>query len=201
MGAWVERFVAHGIENGLFVVDRVVACTLPFTKVSFANNTASNNNNDEYIDSVPAYQRIRSPFVAINRNSNHPFESLFELETTIRSDVRFQREMVPAWSATVARHGLNAYAYDFYKHGQLSAITRFNQLRDAWLQLDQFSNILSVSSLVCVFFFVDYCFTKVQKNKTKRRLLLPLIKRFKAQKSLSLFANRLKCWRIDSRFE
>lgn len=111
--------------------DCTEACTLPLSRVAFARRCEASR------------LRLRSPFVAL-RGANYDddaFASLAELERSIRSDVFFERQMVPAWSAS-PHSALNAYAFDFYRHRQLSALARYNEMRDAFLAVDQFNAAL-----------------------------------------------------------
>jgi hypothetical protein len=132
---WVVRHLKLQVQSGGgAVLDAVIAHALPFTQLQFAHDV------DE--------RRLRSPFAALRGadGGSEKFASLVDLQATIRSDLFFERTMIPAWSSVLrsADHRLNAYGVDFYRHRQLSAITRFNQIRDAWLALDQFNGAIQV---------------------------------------------------------
>lgn len=84
---------------------------------------------------------IRSPFVALSGHSDE-FESISDLCGTVRSGVFLEEAVVPYLpihpETTVP---LNAYLYDFYKHGDVNALERANKIRksDVWFHLNGMS--------------------------------------------------------------
>jgi hypothetical protein len=109
---------------------------------------------------------IRSPFAALSGHSDDTIDSIHDLCATVRAGV-FLEELaiphVPVSSgdavATHRGHGdveelkLNAYLYDFFKHGDVTALKRDNRIRpgDLWYLLKGFSLVLAtiVTSLGC----------------------------------------------------
>ena len=81
---------------------------------------------------------IRSPFVALSGYSDE-FDSISDLCSTVRSGVFLEEAVVPYLpihpESTVP---LNAYLYDFYKHGDITALERANKIRksDVWFHLN-----------------------------------------------------------------
>ncbi|KAH7409767.1 DEAD/DEAH box helicase-like protein [Phaeosphaeria sp. MPI-PUGE-AT-0046c] len=88
---------------------------------------------------------LRSPFVSLSGHGDE-FDSISDLCGTVRSGVFLEEAVVPYLpihpESTVP---LNAYLYDFYKHGDLLALERANKIRrsDVWFHLNDFSLVLA----------------------------------------------------------
>jgi superfamily II RNA helicase len=84
---------------------------------------------------------LRSPFVSLSGHDDE-FESIPDLCGTVRSGVFLEEAVVPYLpihpESTVP---LNAYLYDFYKHGDLNALEKANKIRrsDVWFHLNGMS--------------------------------------------------------------
>jgi hypothetical protein len=84
---------------------------------------------------------IRSPFVALSGHGDN-FDSISDLCGTVRSGVFLEEDVVPYLpihpESTIP---LNAYLYDFYKHGDVNALERANKIRksDVWFHLNGMS--------------------------------------------------------------
>lgn len=80
--------------------------------------------------------QARSPFVA---NSGHTdtFKSISELTSTVRRGIHLNEHAIPSYEKIIfsanrsreSKHPLNAYLYDFWKHGQVAALANMNGIR------------------------------------------------------------------------
>jgi ATP-dependent RNA helicase DDX60 len=88
---------------------------------------------------------IRSAFVATSGHGDS-FSSISELCRTVRSGVFLEEAVVPHLKLTSEGGApLNAYLYDFYKHGDKHSLERVNCIRanDLWFFLNDFSLVLA----------------------------------------------------------
>ncbi|KAK1775243.1 hypothetical protein QBC45DRAFT_13424 [Copromyces sp. CBS 386.78] len=90
---------------------------------------------------------VRSPFSALSGLTDE-FGSIHELCETVRAGVFLEESAVPYIPiAPKETNGvpLNAYLYDFFKHGDMEALKEFNMIKggDVWYFLKDFSLILS----------------------------------------------------------
>ncbi len=85
----------------------------------------------------------RSAFTAIT-GSHDEFNTISDLVNGVRSGVYLDWQALPTAASTSDSARLNAYLYDFYRHGQLRALQVVNGIRegDAWNELREFSLIL-----------------------------------------------------------
>lgn len=90
------------------------------------------------IDSLPATV-VRSAFVALSGHDDE-FKSIAELCRTVRDGVFLESSAIPhvALYPQEAEMPLNAYLYDFYRHGDVSTIEKANGVRrgDIWFLLN-----------------------------------------------------------------
>ncbi|PVH90972.1 P-loop containing nucleoside triphosphate hydrolase protein [Periconia macrospinosa] len=113
---------------------------LPLSEMRIGSEQFNLAPSAEYENAV-----IRSPFVALSGWGDN-FDSISELCDTVRAGVFLEESVVPYLpihpESTVP---LNAYLYDFYKHGDVSALERANKIRksDLWFHLKDFSLILA----------------------------------------------------------
>jgi ATP-dependent RNA helicase DDX60 len=88
---------------------------------------------------------IRSSFVALSGHGDS-FSTISELCGTVRSDVFLAEAVVPYQKlASETTTPLNAYLYDFYRHGDKRTLEGVNHIRgnDLWFILNDFSLILA----------------------------------------------------------
>lgn len=90
---------------------------------------------------------VRSPFAALSGFTDK-FETISELCDTARAGVFLEESAIPY--IPMAPHETNgvpwnAYLYDFFKHGDMSALVRDNGIKggDVWFRLKDFSLILA----------------------------------------------------------
>ncbi|KAK3362356.1 P-loop containing nucleoside triphosphate hydrolase protein [Lasiosphaeria hispida] len=94
---------------------------------------------------------IRSPFAALSGFTDSDFSTVYELCDTVRAGVPLEASVVPG----VPLDGvvLNSYLLDFFKHGDVVALTRDNGIKkgDVWFRLKDFSLVLAtvVTSMEC----------------------------------------------------
>ncbi|KAI1263662.1 P-loop containing nucleoside triphosphate hydrolase protein [Xylariaceae sp. FL1019] len=86
---------------------------------------------------------VRSPFAALSGFTDD-FQSIHELCNSVRAGVFLEESAIPYIRET---QGVpwNAYIYDFYKHGDLTALVRDNGIKrgDVWFHLKDFSLVLA----------------------------------------------------------
>ncbi|KAJ5042660.1 hypothetical protein J3E72DRAFT_253800 [Bipolaris maydis] len=104
--------------------------------------------SDEQFNITPGANQhtvLRSHFVSLSSHGDE-FDSISDLCSTVRSGVFLEEAVVPYLpihpESTVP---LNAYLYDFYKHGDLNALEKANKIRrsDVWFHLNDFSLVLA----------------------------------------------------------
>ncbi|KAF2702832.1 DEAD/DEAH box helicase-like protein [Pleomassaria siparia CBS 279.74] len=90
--------------------------------------------------------RVRSSFVALSGHDDN-FDSIHDLCTTSRSGVFLEEAVVPyvGLYPEESELPLNAYLYDFYMHGDTTALATANRIRrgDVWFVLNDFSMVLA----------------------------------------------------------
>ncbi|PSK58644.1 hypothetical protein B9Z65_6659 [Elsinoe australis] len=117
--------------------------TLPLTKVQVGSDDTSKNS--EGINTL-APTTVRSAFVALSGHGDQ-FETISELCRTARSGVWLEEAAIPhvALYPDEAQMPLNAYLYDFYKHGDVATLEKANGIRrgEVWFLLNDFSLVLA----------------------------------------------------------
>ncbi|KAI3317689.1 P-loop containing nucleoside triphosphate hydrolase protein [Xylariaceae sp. AK1471] len=125
--------------------------TLPLTGTQIGPKPEDNAKT-----SAPALQPtiVRSHFVALSGHKDESIHSISDLCTSVRSGVFLEEAVIPylpVWDK-YEEAPLNAYLYDFYKHGDVSALSRANRIKegDVWFVLNDFSLVLAtvVTSLM-----------------------------------------------------
>ena len=90
--------------------------------------------------------KIRSAFVALSGHGDN-FQSISDLCRTTRQGVWLEEAVVPHVDIypEETETPLNAYLYDFYRHGDIHALEKANGVRkgDAWFVLNDFSLVLA----------------------------------------------------------
>ena len=86
----------------------------------------------------------RSPFVALSGHGDI-FTSISDLCNTTRSGIFLEQAVIPYLELPQADHPLNAYLYDFYRHGSLNPLEVANGIpkSDVWFMLNDFSLVLA----------------------------------------------------------
>ncbi|KAF2467823.1 DEAD/DEAH box helicase [Lindgomyces ingoldianus] len=90
--------------------------------------------------------KVRSSFVALSGHDDN-FESIHDLCQTSRSGVFLEEAVVPyvGLYPEESEMPLNAYLYDFFMHGDTTALAKANRIRrgDVWFVLNDFSMVLA----------------------------------------------------------
>ncbi|QGJ02308.1 hypothetical protein CEK26_003752 [Fusarium fujikuroi] len=117
-------------------------CTLPLTKIPIGPEKGRGCSLTN--DPPPV---IRSPFVALSGFTDD-FDSIKDLCSTARGGVFLEESSIPylpIWPINTTVE-LNAYLYDFFKHGSLKVLVRDNLIKrgdgDVWFHLKDFSLVL-----------------------------------------------------------
>ncbi|ROW17017.1 hypothetical protein VPNG_01433 [Cytospora leucostoma] len=125
---------------------------LPFTKFEVGAPEEDMSNTDladvlaDGHHLVPT--KLRSPFDALSGFTDHSFSSIHELCSTVRSGVFLEESaipFIPIYPDDTEGVAWNAYIYDFFKHGDMEALVRYNHIKrgDVWFHLKDFSLILA----------------------------------------------------------
>ena len=114
---------------------------LPLSKLKYpGSGEGVGGEFQRYLEQNSTPVVVRSLFVA---NSGHGdvFHSMSELAATSRSGINLSEHATPtmerfiaSWKGSRGVFALNAYIYDFYKHGQVSTLAAANGIRrsDIW---------------------------------------------------------------------
>jgi hypothetical protein len=120
-------------------------CTLPLTGIK-----CDGDKRAREISTSPSFlppTRVTSAFAALSGHRNE-WNTTHELCTRIRSGVWLEQSVIPHLQISPEKDGpapLNAYLYDFYKHGNVHALQTENMIRsgDLWFLLNDFSLVLA----------------------------------------------------------
>ncbi|KAI9657519.1 MAG: hypothetical protein M1831_004135 [Alyxoria varia] len=102
----------------------------------------------------PEPVKVRSAFTALSGHTDQTFTSIHELCSTARSGIFLEESVIPYITVYPSRPSegghntqvpLNAYLYDFYKHGDTTTLEKANGIRkgDVWFVLNDFSLVLA----------------------------------------------------------
>ncbi|KAF2753311.1 P-loop containing nucleoside triphosphate hydrolase protein [Pseudovirgaria hyperparasitica] len=114
---------------------------LPLTGMKFGGNVSASERGSGHSALPPVSSS--SPFVALSGFSETDVKSIPDLCSTVRSGVFLEQAVIPY--ITVNDGHLNAYLYDFFKHGSTEDLERANGVRksEVWFLLKDFSLILA----------------------------------------------------------
>ena len=119
--------------------------TLPLTNIQVGGSDTLSPDDSTSIGALPPV-KIRSPFVALSGHGD-TFSQISDLCATVRSGVFLEKEVIPYIDLypEESTTPLNAYLYDFYMHGDITALEAANGVRkaDVWFVLNDFSMILA----------------------------------------------------------
>ncbi|KMU86321.1 DEAD/DEAH box helicase [Coccidioides immitis H538.4] len=133
--SYVKTFVDQHISE--------TDCNLPLTGMKCGG--------DRSLESLktPCSRPVRyiSAFYALSGHEDN-WETIADLCTTVRNGVWLEKAVVPYVGVFPDEEGqlpLNAYLYDFYKHGNDQALEKYNGIRkgDIWFVLNDFSLVLA----------------------------------------------------------
>ncbi|KLU88174.1 DEAD/DEAH box helicase [Magnaporthiopsis poae ATCC 64411] len=141
--SYVKTFVRQHLSD-------VPDTELPYTKRHAGTRGA---NGIEALSTIsgaatlPPRPQIRSPFAALS-GFDDTFDSIHDLCANVRAGVFLDEPSVPfmrLYPDDTQGTPWNAYLYDFYMHGDLTALTRANGVKkgDVWFRLKDFSLIIA----------------------------------------------------------
>lgn len=128
---YVKTFAKQHVMN--------VEQTLPLTGLSFGGSDPTFIHS---LDPLPATTAC-SHFVALSGHSD-TFDSIADLCASTRSDIFLEKAVIPYLDIPSAAP-LNAYLYDFFRHGVAQQIEIANGIRrgEIWFLLNDFSMVLA----------------------------------------------------------
>lgn len=133
--AYVQTFVEQHVEDA--------DDSLPLTKVKIGGNAIPESARTLPYRTPPT---VRSAFVALSGHDDL-FDSIHDLCTTSRAGVFLEEAIVPyvGMYPDESELPLNAYLYDFFNHGDTTALATANRIRrgDVWFVLNDFSMVLA----------------------------------------------------------
>ncbi|KAI0006556.1 hypothetical protein F4779DRAFT_557960 [Xylariaceae sp. FL0662B] len=116
---------------------------LPFSKLKVGPEKPRNIGG---LEPRPNRSFLRSWFAALSGHTDS-FASIHDLCANVREGVFLEESAIPCLPLydTNGDGALNAYLYDFYKHGDITALERDNRIRngDVWGTLQEFSLVLA----------------------------------------------------------
>ncbi|GKZ23205.1 hypothetical protein AbraIFM66951_000706 [Aspergillus brasiliensis] len=134
--AYVTTFVEQHIRDP--------GCFLPLTGIKCGGDKSP----EEISHSLPVTPptRVTSSFVALSGHGDK-WRSISDLCQKVRSGVWLEQAVVPYLRLypEEGKFPLNAYLYDFFKHGNVKALEKGNMIRrgDIWFLLNDFSLVLA----------------------------------------------------------
>ena len=118
---------------------------MPLTNTTFGGKKPSSTSQNSLLPSRPA-SAVRSAFVALSGHGD-TFESISDLCENVRAGVFLEEAAIPHIKIypTESPVPLNAYLYDFFRHGDTTALEKANGVRksDVWYLLNDFSLVLA----------------------------------------------------------
>lgn len=124
---------------------RLPVSRIPFGGSLRAASTASSISPPGGVSATPSMvqslhehairSEARSQFVALSGHGDH-FRSAEELAYSVRGCIRLEPELIPVCGLHDVRGRalqLNAYAWDFAKHGNLNHLLRDNKMKDGYV--------------------------------------------------------------------
>lgn len=119
-------------------------CSLPFSGTKCGGESSSKKLGFSEFDHISP--SIVSPFFALSGNGDQ-CNTVFELSQMVRSGVWIEDSVIPYVAVDRNENAapLNAYLYDFFKHGSVSQLETANRIRrgDIWFVLNDFSLTLA----------------------------------------------------------
>ncbi|KAL3440946.1 hypothetical protein BJX65DRAFT_314276 [Aspergillus insuetus] len=120
-------------------------CTLPLTVIKGGGDKHAGEISSSLSFLPPTC--VTSAFAALSGHRNE-WSTIHELCTLMRSGVWLEQSVIPHLQISPEKDSpapLNAYLYDFYKHGNVHALQTGNMIRsgDLWFSLNHFSLVLA----------------------------------------------------------
>jgi hypothetical protein len=119
-------------------------CYLPFSGIKCGGESSAVQLGSPQLN--PISPKTISPFYALSGHSDK-FDTVSDLCQMVRSGVWLEESVIPYVPASPEENPdpLNAYLFDFFKHGDVSQLESANRIRrgDVWFLLNDFSLILA----------------------------------------------------------
>ncbi|KAL4883392.1 DEAD/DEAH box helicase [Aspergillus karnatakaensis] len=119
-------------------------CTLPLTRLKCGGNVSAKDIGERFKFQKPT--QVTSSFVALSGHQDE-WNTISELCQSVRSGVWLEQAVIPHIQVAPEETStpLNAYLYDFFKHGNVAALVAENKVRkgDIWFLLNDFSLVLA----------------------------------------------------------
>jgi ATP-dependent RNA helicase DDX60 len=117
---------------------------LPLSKLSLGGHTRYQSGLIAKLHESAIPYVARSAFVATSGHGDS-FDTIGDLAHNTREGILIEHSAVPSMDDYIVPPILDAYLFDFFKHGQVDALVRDNGVRrgDVWFVLDEFDRILS----------------------------------------------------------
>ncbi|KAL5335419.1 DEAD/DEAH box helicase [Aspergillus crustosus] len=119
-------------------------CMLPLTKIKCGGDASARDISPSMEFLKPT--KVTSSFIALSGHRDQ-WSTIPELCQTVRSGVWLEQAVIPHLHVSPGRASapLNAYLYDFFKHGNSAALVTENRVRkgDLWFLLSDFSLVLA----------------------------------------------------------
>ncbi|KAF8878718.1 P-loop containing nucleoside triphosphate hydrolase protein [Infundibulicybe gibba] len=153
----LDAFNAYAVAYTSEHADQLGRSTsLPLSKLDYSGNSNDSPSPSlfrKHLQKIAIPAVTRSRFVATSGHGDH-FNSVKELCGTAREGLHLYEHAIPSVRPLFAswkegkdgpEHALNAYLLDFYKHGQVKALTDANGIRrgDIWYLLEDFDLTLA----------------------------------------------------------
>ncbi|KAI1973257.1 hypothetical protein LOZ51_005071 [Ophidiomyces ophidiicola] len=134
--AYVTTFIEQHIQEP--------DCTLPLSNMKCGGDHSAAELGVGWYPEKPT--RVTSPFFALSGHRDE-WDSVYHLCRTVRSGIWLEESVIPYVSVEEdeRKMPLNAYLYDFFKHGNVHELESANRVRrgDVWFVLNDFSLILA----------------------------------------------------------
>ncbi|KAJ5261342.1 hypothetical protein N7478_011937 [Penicillium angulare] len=132
------QYVATYINQHKFEED----CVLPFSNLRCGGDQSGTETGLPQNDHLRT--RITSPFHALSGYEDK-WNTVSDLCETVRSGVWIEESVVPFVPPSSEELPLNAYLYDFFRHGNVHQLEIANGIRpgDVWYLLNDFSMVLA----------------------------------------------------------
>lgn len=135
-----STYVATFVEQHVHESDS----KLPFTGLECGGLSPSEKVNTSMSFLEPT--KVRSPFIALSGHRDD-WKSISELCSTVRNGIWLEQSAIPHIPVSTESDQplLNAYLYDFIRHGNVQALEHENMIRkgDLWFWLNDFSLVLA----------------------------------------------------------
>ncbi|KAJ5927797.1 hypothetical protein N7466_006753 [Penicillium verhagenii] len=117
---------------------------LPFSNFKCGGDKSAAELGVMDTESINSAPKITSPFYALSGQGDS-WGTVADLCETVGNGVWLEESAIPYVPGPSKTHPLNAYLYDFFRHGNVHELEKGNGVRrsDVWFELNDFSMILA----------------------------------------------------------